>query len=391
MNYPDRFQINPREKWTASTFLYLGLGAVVMQLRGALLPNFQQTFGVSESLLGLVSPAGTIGFTVVALTTGMIAGRIDIRRSIWIGALITALATFFIGLSPTYFLFLGAILLRGFACGVPGGLTRPILSHLYPENRGQIFNIHEAVWAFGAACGPLLANLILRFFSWRVAYYVTAAAFIPISFLLIKNSRFSADIREQPINRVQLLKLLKSPVIIGVGVALFLNVGVEGGFFTWLPYYLSQSLPQNVANLALTGFLAAYVPGRLTNSYLTKRFSPITLILCSSTAIAALLAVGFFLVSGYGQIGVFVVIGFFISTVFPNLFSLAANSFPEHSGPVNGLAMTFDPLGISTFPVLMGIIADNFGIEITMRLLIVPIIGVIITILLLRGRMRKLK
>ncbi len=386
MNIAERFEVDFREKWTISAFLYLGLGAVVTQLRGSLLPNFQEAFGVSESLLGLVSPAGTVGFTAVALTAGMIAGRVNIRRSIQIGALLTAITTFAIGLSPGYFLFLSAILLRGMAGGIPGGLTRPVLGHLYPDNRGQIFNIHEAVWALGAACGPLLANLILRFANWRVAYYVAGAAFVPIFFLLVKNSRFSADIKEKPLTRDQLVKLLKSPVVMGVGVALFLNVGVEGGFFTWLPYYLSQSLPQSVANLALTGFIGAYVPGRLLNSYLTRKFALTDLLLFSSSITCVLLVVAFFLVSGYRQIWVIVAVGFFISTVFPNLFSLAADAFPEHSGPVNGLIMTFDPLGLSIVPVIMGIIAEAFGIQVAMRFLVIPIIGVIVTVFFLKRK-----
>ncbi|MCF7876589.1 MFS transporter, partial [Candidatus Bipolaricaulota bacterium] len=153
--------LDNKKKWTLSALLYLGLGAVVMQFRGAMLPNFQVEFGVSESLLGLVSPAGTMGFTVIALTMGLVAGRVDIKKFIQIGVILTAATTFFIGLAPFYSLFLAAIVLRGMAGGIPGGLTRPMLGHLYPNNRGKIFNIHEAVWALGAACGPLVANLVL--------------------------------------------------------------------------------------------------------------------------------------------------------------------------------------------------------------------------------------
>ncbi len=378
-----------KKQWTVSALMYLGLGAVVMQFRGAMLPNFQAEFGVSESLLGLVSPAGTIGFTVIALTTGMVAGRVDIRKYIQIGALLTAVTTFFIGLAPFYSLFLAAIVLRGMAGGMPGGLTRPILSHLYPDSKGRIFNIHEAVWAFGAACGPLVANLVLRFADWRMGYYVLGLAFVPIFLFMFTTSDFPAKIEEEPLTWDQFSEIISHPVILAVGAALFLNVGVEGGFFTWLPYYLSQTLPQSVANFALTGFIGAYVPGRLLNSYLSEKFSYTTLILAAAVIIILLLGVTFFLVGGYGQIATIVAIGFFISTVFPNLFSLAAKTYPQHSGPINGLVMTFDPLGISVMPVLMGIIADSFGIEISMRFLILPMIGVVLTVAILRLKVSK--
>jgi len=376
-------EFESKEQWTVSALLYLGLGAVVMQFRGAMLPNFQAEFGVSESLLGLVSPAGTIGFTVVALTTGMVAGRIDIRKFIQVGALLTAITTFLIGLAPLYSLFLAAIILRGMAGGMPGGLTRPILGHLYPESKGRIFNIHEAVWAFGAACGPLVANLVLHFASWRFGYYLLGIGFIPVFLFMFYTSDFPAEIEEEPLTFDQFSEIIRHPVVIAVGVALFLNVGVEGGFFTWLPYYLSQTMPQSVANYALTGFIGAYVPGRLLNSYLSERFSYTMLILFAAVIITVLLGVAFFLVGGYWQIAAIVGIGFFISTVFPNLFSLAARTYPQHSGPINGLVMTFDPLGISIFPLIMGVIADSFGVGIAMKSLIVPMLGVILTLFFL--------
>ncbi|MFP4136616.1 MAG: MFS transporter [Candidatus Acetothermia bacterium] len=381
--------LEDKKQWTLSALLYLGLGAVVMQFRGAMLPNFQAEFGVSESLLGLVSPAGTMGFTIVALTTGMMAGRVDIRRYIQTGALLTAVTTFLIGLAPFYSLFLAAIVLRGMAGGMPGGLTRPILGHLYPDSKGKIFNVHEAVWAFGAACGPLVANLVLHFAGWRAGYYALGVAFVPIFLFMFVTSDFPAEIEEEPLTREGFSEIISHPVVLAVGVALFLNVGVEGGFFTWLPYYLSQTLPQSVANFALTGFIGAYVPGRLINGYLSERFSYTSLIMGAAVGISILLAVAFFLVGGYWQIGVIVAIGFLISTVFPNLFSLAAKTYPQYSGPINGLVMTFDPLGISVFPVFIGIIAESFGIEMGMRFLILPMLGVILTVAFLRKKVSR--
>jgi len=379
--------LDTKKKWTISALLYLGLGAVVMQMRGALLPNFQQEFGVSESLLGLVSPAGTLGFTVVALSMGMVAGRVDIRKYIRLGALLTAITTFLIGLAPAYSLLIVAIVLRGMSGGLPGGLTRPILSHLYPDNKGTIFNIHEAVWAFGAAFGPIIATLVLHFANWRIGYYIMGGSFVPIFFLMLKTSNFPANIEEKPLTMSQLKEIIKNPVVIYVGIALFLNVGVEGGFFTWLPYFLSRSLPHSVANFALTGFIGAYVPGRILNSYLTKKFSYISILLGSAALNTILIAVAFFFVEGYARIGVVVAIGFVISSVFPNLFALATKTYPRHSGPINGLVMTFDPLGISIIPAVMGVIAEKFGIIVSMRSMALLMVGVIATLLLLRRRL----
>lgn len=181
-----------RRRWTVSVFLYLGLGAAVLQMRGALLPIFQQEFNISESLLGLLAPAGTLGFTSVALLMGLAAGRIEIRKYIQIGAALTAVMTLLIGASGSYYFLLVAITARGMSNGLPGGLTRPILGHLYPENRGRIFNIHEAVWALGAACGPLIVNFVLSFSNWRSGYFLLGVLSHQFWFLCLprKNCRW---------------------------------------------------------------------------------------------------------------------------------------------------------------------------------------------------------
>lgn len=379
-------KLESRDKWALAAFLQVGLVGVVLQLRGALLPNIKETYAVSESLLGLIAPAGVLGFTISALTTGMIAGKINIKKFILIGVAATALTTSLIPTAHFYSLFLVMIALSGLARGISGGLGRPFLGHLFAEKRGQIFNINEAVWAIGASCGPLLATLVLTFSTWRVAYLLVGLAFIPVFFLMLKTDLSHVQVDEREISFSKLWTILKNPVMIGAITVLFFDVGVEGGFFTWLPYYLSQHFPQSIANLSLSALLAAYVPGRFINSWFTKKYHYSTLILVDSVMVSLLLIVAFYFTSGYFTIACVILAGFFISPIFPNLFSLIIESFSKHSGPINGVVMTFDPLGFSLVPFLMGIIADGFSIATAMQFMLVPMLVVVAAALFLRRK-----
>ena len=379
-------KLDHRGRWTIALFLYAGMGAIVFQMRGALLPNIQNTFSVSESVLGLVSPAGTVGFTAAALLTGMIAGKINLKRFLLIGVASTAACTLLIGLAPTYFLFLGAMALRGITSGIPGGLARPLLGHLHPEQRGRIFNLDTAIWAGGATLGPLFATLVLSFGDWQHAYLIMGFLFIPALIVMFKTDLPAEKMEEEPLSFDKLQVILKDPRIMIMAAGLFLSVGVEGGFFTWLPYYLTESnFTQSVANLTLSGFLAAYVPGRLLNSWFAERFKYTTLLLVNSLAVIASLSAAFVFADGYLKVIAIIAAGFFISTIWPNLFSLGIKAFPQHSGPVNGLVMTFDPLGISVFPALMGVIADAYTISLAMQLLISPMVALTLLVFFLKG------
>jgi MFS family permease len=63
-------------------FRFVGVTAVGFLMRGAMLPSIQESFTVSESLLGFVATAGTAGFICAVLVTGLAAGRTDIDRTL---------------------------------------------------------------------------------------------------------------------------------------------------------------------------------------------------------------------------------------------------------------------------------------------------------------------
>ena len=149
-------EVSHRSSWSLTIFAFVFLSGGIMQLRGALLPNFQATFGVSESLLGLVAPMGTLGFTITVLATGLAAGHLPVKKFMLAGAAITTAGTFLMGLSPAYTLLLLFLVVRGLGVGLFRGLDRPLLNHLYPGKFGRIYNFHAASWAWGPPAGPCL-------------------------------------------------------------------------------------------------------------------------------------------------------------------------------------------------------------------------------------------
>lgn len=350
-----------------------------MQMRGPLLPSFKETFSVSESFLGLVAPAGSISFLVSILFFGMKTGEINIKKYLWIGIGVNSIFVFLIGSSPTFFILLGFFFGGGVAAGVRVGLSRPVLSHLFPNRRGWIFNLYDLAWAVGAFLGPLYVTLITAFGSWRFSYIILAFAFIPIVITLQRKDMPSVVGKEQPIALRNLREMLKKPAMIGMILIIFTSAGVEGGFFTWLPYYLNQFFSQKTANLALSGYLAAYIPGRLFHSWISEKTDYLRLILLDSLISVPFLIYTFFIADGYSMLASIFMVGFLVSGIFPTILAFGTDISPEHSGPVNALAMSSSTLGISTFSITIGVIADLFSIEPAMKILVILMGGVAAT------------
>jgi fucose permease len=365
-------------------FLTMACTGAVMQIRGAVLPTLEGYFTVPEWQLGLVAPAGTVGYLLVILAVGSSAGRVDARRFIAGGAALTAGALLAMGLSPSFPVFLVALVVQGAAVGVFRALDRPLLSHFYPSQRGRVYNRYDATWAIGAALGPLAVVLALRAGSWRLVYGAVGVAVLALAlaFRSLRSPAVESD--EEPLTRSDLVELVRRPEVLALLAALFFVTGVEGGLFTWLPYYAAAELPGGWAELTLTIMLAAYIPGRFACGALTDRLGPLTLLLGVLGLLVPAFAFTFFVADGLAVLGGVVAIGLLISGVFPTMMAYATDAVPEHSGPVNALASAVSSVSVGGVPAVMGVVVGGADAATAMRLLVAPLVAALGVIALAR-------
>ena len=346
-------------------FLAVAVTGIALQARGALVPSFQTVFRVSESELGLLTPLGTIGFVGPLLVLSVLAGRIDIKRALVFGLVLTAGGLALIGLAPNYGALLGFIAIQSAALGVVRALDRPILSHLHPDSRGRVFNLQTMTWAVGATLGPFLVTWTLAIGSWRLIYYLLGLAFLPIA-LSAWRLEFPADVvSEQSFSRADIRPLVTRPTIVAMCLGLVLVGGIESTFFSWYAYYATGFLPRSDANLALSVYLLGYVPGRFGFSLLADRISPPDVVLVAATLLVGLLAV-LFGAGGLDRLAFFAVtfaVGVFVSGFFPLLLTWGIEVAPTYTGPVNAVAMVSTQAGFLTVPATVGILADAYSIE----------------------------
>lgn len=360
-----------RTRWTAAIFLFIALDAASLQIRGALLPRFESSFDVSAGVLGLVAPAGTIGFVLAVLVVGFTAGRVTIGRTILVSVAAASVLLGAMALAPIYALFLAALFCHGLSLGAVRGLDRVVLSHLYPTRRGRVFTLHGLAWAIGAVSGPVLAALVVWFADWRVAFGLLAVGFLPVLGLVSGLDVPSGIENEQPISRAALSELARTPAIVAMTAGLLLVGGIEGAIFTWLPYYAGESLPGALAPLALSAYLLAYVPGRLTYTALSERIDYRLLTLAIALVAIPLMYLAFVVASGYALLASVFVLGLFMSGQFPLISAIGVEATPEYSGPANAIGTSATYVGIAVVPAVMGPVIDAYAIGTAMLLPVV--------------------
>ncbi|WP_123534934.1 MFS transporter [Halosimplex salinum] len=365
--------------WTVAIFAFVTTDAVGFQLRGALLPSIEESFAVSQALLGLVATAGTLGFVVSVFVVGMVAGRIDIHGALLASAGVVAVAAFLTGLAPAFLVFLAALFVRGVATGPFRALDRAVLGHLYPEGRARIFNRYALVWAAGAAAGPIVVTFALTAGDWRYAYAVVGVGFLVSAALLVRLDLPDSVRSERELTLDELKAVVRKPAVAGMTGVLVLNGGIEGTLFTWLPYFAARQLPATAANLVLSTFLAAYVPGRLAYSYLADRTGrTLDLVLVTATLALPVLLATIFLATGRWLFVAVFALGLVVSATFPTLSAFGMNAASEFSGPVNAISTAAGYVGIALAPPLVGALAERVGLTLALGVLPLLLVGMLV-------------
>jgi fucose permease len=354
-----------RRAWTLALFAFTGLSGLVLQVRGALLPTFGAVFGVSEAQLGLIAPLATVGYVVPIVAVGLTAGRGPVRWTLLAGAGGTALLLGGISLAPTYPLLAVALAIRMLPTGLVRGLDRPILSHLYADDRGRIFNLQTTCWAIGAALGPAFVTVLLPVADWRAVYAVLAVLTLPILLAVWRLDPPESLAHETALSLPALGRLLRRTEVQAMALMLVLVVGAESTLFTWLPYYGTRFFARGSANLLLSTYLLAYIPGRLGFAWALGRVDTAPLV-----GAAALVATGGVLglavAPGYWKFGAVFLVGLMIAGLFPSILAWGTDAAPEYSAPVNAVGMTAGQVGFFLFPAIVGVTMTAVGVTVGM-------------------------
>jgi fucose permease len=171
-----------------------------------------------------------------------------------------------------------------------------------------------------------------------------------------------------------------------MAVGILLTTGVEGGLFTWLTTYAEGRFPDPLATASLSVLLVAYIPGRFAAGRLAERVGYLRLSVALAGLCLVAVAYTFFLAAGPGLVVGLFAVGFTLSGLFPTLTAHATDAVPEHSAPLNAIALVTAAAGIAGVPVVMGFVVDASGIVPAMRLLVAPLVAMVLVLAVLSVR-----
>jgi MFS family permease len=340
-----------------------------------MLPFFAHDLGLSLTQVGLLIGLRSVTSVLINLPGGMIVDLIG-RRALVMGVAIAwaGVPYLMLGLT-TNFVIIAALMA---IVGVGNLLYHPAalsaLSELYPTRRGFATAMHQLGASFGDTVGPLAAGLALTYMSWREITLLNVFPGLVMSlvfWLAMRNvSLKSVNVAERRSVRDYLdgaRALFVDPNMLKIAFLGGARSMTQAGLSTVLPIYLA-----NVAGLsaALVGSYMAVVQGAgiisgPISGSLSDRIGRRPLIAAGMVSSSILLIVLMALRIEWLFIFVLALIGFFLYSTSPVLNAWALDIAPPHLGGTSiGILFASQALLGGLAPIVGGMIADAYGIEV---------------------------
>jgi fucose permease len=265
-----------------------------------------------------------------------------------------------VGLLVPFFIYSFSMVLFGFALlGIGNTIVQvsanPLLVDVVPSNRTSSFlSFSQFIKAIGSMIGaPLAGFFALKFGDWKLLFLVFGIVSI-LSVLWLGATK--VDERRQEDIKVTFgsaFSLLGNGFILLMVLSIFLVVGVDVGFNSNSGQFLIKHF--GIEQTAAESGRSVYFFGRMLGTFtgaliLTKLSSRKFLMGTSFLGILALIA--------------------FVANIWPLVFSIAVEKYPNRSNEISGLMMSAISGG-AVIPLIMGWMSDLSGVTAGIYVLIV--------------------
>ncbi len=354
----------------------------------ALLPFFKETLNLSYTLAGLVMLFGNLTSSVIQPAFGYLSDRRPIGWFLPLAPLIACLGMALTGMIPKFYLLLICVIVSGFGVASfhPEGFKT---AHFFTgEKKATGMSLFSVGGNLGLALGPIWALTLVTHFDLKG----TAGMVIPgilISLILFSSISWLTT----PVHSafIQTKKVSKKPILRKDLISLILLVSVvvarswtQFGLVTYIPFYYINYLRGDpiyagklVSTFMMAGVLGTLIGAPIADQWGHRKFLSMTMLLSVPLFLIFYNTGGLVAFVALGLAGMALISTFSVTVV------MAQALLPQRLGMVSGLMVGF-AIGTGGIGVtLLGVIADHFGVPITLKLIFfLPLIGFGISLLI---------
>ncbi|MCK9559886.1 MAG: MFS transporter [Candidatus Marinimicrobia bacterium] len=344
----------------AAAYLGMLIFGIVMISLGTLttfiIDQFHAPVTQVASLM-MILPFGTL---LGSLIFGPIIDRYGYKSLLVISILLIAGGILGIATLTNFRFIQIAIFIIGFGGGIINGGTNALVADISGVEKGAKLSLLGAFFGIGAFGFPLLVGFLVNYFSYQsiikavgLLILLTTGLFACIQFPAPKQKAKGAGFSE--------LKILKSPILLLIGIILFFESGMEGIASNWTALYLTKErgLETDTALYALSFIILGLTAMRLILGFTLKYIRDhIILYVCFGLILTGTLLVlintkYIIIIAGLTILGA----GF--GAIFPILLGYLGNLFSEASGTAFSFVFSMALIGNMIINAGVGQITHN--------------------------------
>ncbi len=258
------------------------------------------------------------------------------------------------------------------------------------EEHTSLMNVLEGIFQTGAMTGPLFFAMTIALAHWTDTYWLiailTLIALVLLWFTQIDEHEIAEHSEEAGL--MEMLSLLRLPMVWTFVVCAWLYVMIEQSFGTWMPRFHEQifGLSPSVASAFMSIYFGSIALSRFVAGYLA-RFIPwlsmqLAYLVCAFLVTVAVViltdGVAGETVSHWYQAPplafLLAAIGFFLGPIYPTISSIVLSKLEKvHHSAMTGLIIIFSALGGTTGSFILGRLSDTFSTHNAFYFPLIPI------------------
>ena len=362
---------------------------IVLTVLGSVLPSIMTRFGIGKAEAGSLFLLMSFGILASSLVFGPLVDRYGYKGMLLVAAVMIAAGLEWIAFASSMTALRFAVFVIGFGGGIINGGTNALVADISSDGRGANLNLLGVFFGVGAMGVPFVLGAFgSRYTETALVAAVGALVVVPIVFVAV--ARFPAPKQPQGFPIAAAGKLVKDPVLLLMGLMLFLESGIEITVGGWTSTFVSEELAVRARNalFILSLYWMGMMLARLALGYILRRVSAFV-VLYSCLAIG--LAGAFLLLTTHNvaaaAVGVFT-IGVGFAAMFPTVLGFIGDRYSALSGTAFSIAIAMALCGGMLLPYIAGLLGNRFGMRGSFSIvpLALLILGAFVTVLVRKLR-----
>lgn len=328
-----------------------------------LLPAFIEKLSLSNTQAGLLMVFMQAP-SLLQPFIGHLADRVSLRYLVILAPAVSAVAMSLLGIAPSYAALALLLIVAGVSSAGFHAVAPVMAGRLSGKSLGRGMSFWMVGGELGRTLGPIIIVTTVQFVTLEGTPWLMVGGILASIVLYVRLK----DLSGRPSTAGQGLAWRQALRTMGPFLTPLVGIIVVRAFMvsaltTYLPIFLiEEGANLWFAGVSLSVLEAAGVAGALLGGSLSDRLGR-RLILAISMLVTPLLTFAFLAVVGWARFPLLLLLGFSALSVTPVIMALVQESFPQNRALANGVYMSLSFLIRAGVILLLGVMADRFGMR----------------------------